>query len=522
MELYKDQHMEIISRDNKVFVKKHREDYTMKDFETLLKEFPRIKLTNFMELKNLFNQQNGDFVEIGVLLPEMDIQISKDAMTANILFYEDPKKISNSEDELNLKIKEIAASIGIEYGLKRILWEELEKKKHVIAEGKEPEDGVDAKITYFQNPTRRPKIGLDGRADFSDMNFIFEIEKDAWLGEKIPASEGIPGMNVLGKEIPAKAGKDLILKYNPESVYESEENGKIIIRSKTAGVLDDSNGLISILQHLEIKTDIGVETGNIVFNGSIAIKGTVLPGYSVKATGDISIEAKEGVSGADSIESTGGDIYIRGGVFGHSKTVIRAGGSVFLKHANEATIYAENEICIEMYAIGSNLSGRIVRLDGVNGKIIGGVTEATSYIHTAIAGNQHERRTELIIHTIDQKEKMGEVRYKAGKIKEIEQEMGVLESRVIQLQPLTKQMNAQQLEVFEDTKYKYELKKSVVIQLNYEIQTILKQLSEIEKECVEVTKMAFEGTIIKIGKRSSMLKTRTNGVFKMENGELNV
>lgn len=128
MELYKDQHMEIISRDNKVFVKKHQEDYTMKDFETLLKEFPRIKLTNFMELKNLFNQQNGDFVEIGVLLPEMDIQISKDAMTANILFYEDPKKISNSEDELNLKIKEIAASIGIEYGLKRILWEELEKK----------------------------------------------------------------------------------------------------------------------------------------------------------------------------------------------------------------------------------------------------------------------------------------------------------------------------------------------------------------------------------------------------------
>ncbi|MBQ0138108.1 MAG: DUF342 domain-containing protein [Kurthia sp.] len=523
MDIFKNDKIEIISKENKIYIKKLNEQLTLKEIEKLLHDYPRIKITSFLDLKKFLDGSSNDFVELGLLLPAMNIQISKDFMSANLQFNEDPHQFVKDEDELNEKIECIASEMGIHFGLKRILWTELEKKKKlIVAEGKEPENGSDAKITYFKNPARKPKIDSEGKADFSDMNFIFEIEKDAWLGEKIPHSDGIAGKNILGKEIPAKAGKDLILKYNPSSVYESVENGITVIRAKTSGVLDDSDGRISILQHLNIKTDIGVETGNVEFAGSITVQGTVLPGYSIRATGDISIEAKEGVSGANIIESLQGDVFIRGGVFGHAKTEIKAGGSVFVKHANEAFITARDKICIEAYSIGSNLNADIIELDGFKGKIIGGIAEAKKSIHTAISGNSHERKTELILHTIDKREKMGEVRYKAGKIKELEAEVAVLSKKITQLELLIDRLTKQQQEFFEDTKYQFELKKASIIQLNQEIQKALKEISEAGKETIEVTKEANQGTIIKIGKRSTMLKAKTNGAFKVENGELNV
>lgn len=523
MEIFKDERIEIIADNNTVLVKKLQENLTLKDIEVLLKNYPRIKIKSFIELKNFLSEPSNEFYEMGTLLPLMDIQLSKDHMVAKVLFNEEPKKFVENEDELNKKIEEIAGEMGIQFGLKRILWEELEKQKqHIVAEGKVAEHGEDAKISYFQNPARKPSINNEGKADFSDMNFIYEIEQGAWLGEKIPPSKGVSGKDILGKEIPAKAGKDLILKYDPDSVYENVENGKVIIRAKISGVLDDSQGKIKIIQHLTINSDVGVETGNLVFAGSITVRGTVLPGYSIKASGDISIEAKEGVSGAGLIESVNGDIYIRGGVFGHSKTQIRAMGNVYIKHTNEASIEAEEDIFIESYALGSNLRAKNIRLDEHKGKIIGGIIIAKQSIRTATAGNTHERRTELTIQSIDKAEKMGEIRFKASKIKDLETELANLDKKILQIESLDIQLSKEQREVFEDTKFQFELKKATLFQLNQDVQQMLKEINEAGKEHIEVTKEAFEGTVIKIGKRSTMLKKRTSGKFKIENGELNV
>lgn len=523
MEIFKGDSIEIISDHNVVLIKKNNDDVTFKDIEELLQKYPRIKITNFLDLKKFIDEPADDFVTIGTLLPQMDIQLSKDNMVAKILFNENPKKFISNEEELNEKIESIAKKMGIKFGLKRVLWAELEKQKQmVIAEGKAAEDGRNAQVRYFKNPARKPTITEEGKADFSDMNFIFEIEKDAWLGEKIPRSNGLSGKTVLGEEIPAKAGKDLILKYDSNSVYEVVENGKNIIRAKLSGVLDDSQGKVRILQNLMINSDVGVETGDLEFAGSIAIKGTILPGYTVRATGDISITATDGVSGAKLIESLNGDVFIQGGIFGHSKTIIRAGGNVFIKHANEATIEAEEDIFIEAYSIGSNLTAKRIRLDEHKGKIIGGTVIATQSIHTAVSGNNHERKTELIIESIDRAEKMGEIRFKAEKIKTLESEIKSLSQKVTQIEKLSANLTKPQQELFEDTKFQLELKYSTVIKLNQEVQIMLNQINQAGKEHIEVTKEAFPGTMVKIRKRSTVLGNKTNGVFKLENGELNV
>lgn len=523
MEIFKGDTIEITSDHNVVLIKKYRNDITFKDIEVLLQKYPRIKISSFQDLKKFIDEPSDDFVTIGTLLPQIDILLSKDNMVAKICFNENPENFVSNEDELNKKIESLASKMGINFGLKRVLWAELEKKKQmIIAEGKAAEDGKNAQVSYFQNPARKPTITDEGKADFSDMNFIFEIEKDAWLGEKIPPSEGLSGKTVLGEEIPAKAGKDLILKYDTNSVYEVVENGKNIIRAKLTGVLDDSQGKIRILQNLMINSDVGVETGDLEFEGSITIRGTILPGYSVRATGDISIASKDGVSGAKLIESTNGDVFIQGGVFGHSKTIIRAGGNVFIKHANEATIQAEEDIFIEAYSIGSDLTAKRVRLDEQKGKIIGGTVIAKQSIHTAVSGNNHERKTELIVESFDKGEKMAEIRFKAEKIKTLESEIKSLFQKVMQIEKFSASLSKAQQELFEDTKFQLDLKKSSLFKLNQEVQTMLKQVNEAGKEHIEVTKEAFQGTVIKIGKRSTTLNIKTKGVFKLENGELNV
>ena len=94
---------------------------------------------------------------------------------------------------------------------------------------------------------------------------------------------------------------------------EEQEADKVVLRASHGGALESINGLISVGKQLIVSGDVGPETGSIKFDGSVAIYGTVLAGFSVNATGDISIEGNEGITNAKEIQSSEGDIYIKGG-----------------------------------------------------------------------------------------------------------------------------------------------------------------------------------------------------------------
>jgi len=82
------------------------------------------------------------------------------------------------------------------------------------------------------------------------------------------------------------------------------------------GAVHYVDGSIAVYDVLEINGDVDFNTGNIDFNGYVNIKGTVEDNFSVKAEKDIEIGGVYGIGGVKLIESTGGSIYIRGGVAG--------------------------------------------------------------------------------------------------------------------------------------------------------------------------------------------------------------
>ena len=59
-------------------------------------------------------------------------------------------------------------------------------------------------------------------------------------------------------------------------------------------------------------------------------------------------------------------------------------------------------------------------------------------------------------------------------------------------------------------------------QMDMEIKTLMNQFHKQAKEQIVVRKEAFPGTLIQIGRKSTLLSKQTNGVFRIKNGEINV
>ena len=412
--IFENQFFEISEKNGKVFIKTKEPGFMLKDFDTIVRLNPRIKLTNFAVLKKVLTEVTSTPVEIGSWLPSVTLEVSRDKMSASLFVFETQDYIRSNKQKFQTDVVRLLQENNIKHGILDIKVESIVSGKAVlIAQGTPPIKGEDAKVKYLQVPDRKPLIREDGKADYYDMNFIYEIEEGAWLGEKIHAKPGIPGTNVHNEPVPAQNGRDMPLKYDRKSAYEVEEDGKTIIRSKISGVFEDHKGMVSVNHHLTINGDVGVETGNIDFNGSVSIRGTVHPGFSIIAKGDISIEAPEGVSGAKLIKSIDGDIFIRGGIFGLKQTSVEAGGNIFVKHVNEANLVASANVNIGFYALGSNIFGHSIIVDERKGKIIGGTAVAKSMIVTAVSGNRLERRTELIINSVNKAEGLELIQSKA-------------------------------------------------------------------------------------------------------------
>jgi len=521
--IFSNEFLEVIEENNKVFVRNIKIGFPLKEFSTIISNYPRLKLTNFALLKSILSKVTPNPVEIGKWLPPIEVEVTKDKMSAFIYINESKEIIHNKKNEIEQQINNLLTEQKIIHGVLSIDLSKVETGKAVlVAEGTKPIKGEDAKVSYLEVPERKPVILEDGRADFYNLNFLFEIKEGSWLGEKIKAKHGIPGKNIYGDLVEAAPGKDIPLKYDRKTAIEVDEGDKIILKAKHSGVLEHRQGVVTVNRHLVIDGDVGVETGNIDFDGSVSIRGTVQNGYSVVATGDVLIEHPDGVSGAKLIQSTEGEILIRGGIFGLGKSIVQAKKSIMVKHVNEANLIAGEEIMIASYTLGSNLSANKITVDERIGKIIGGKAVAQDTIITAYSGNHLERRTELIIENVSKQETQVTIQEKAKLLKQLHDEIVHISSRLNNMILNKVQMKDNQLLALEQAGKLVEQKKQEAEQMDMEIKTLMNQFHKQAKEQIVVRKEAYPGTLIQIGRKSTLLSKQTNGVFRIENGELNV
>lgn len=319
--------------------------------------------------------------------PEIDIIVDRDRMEASLQITMPKNSRPITVEDVRDKIHET----GIVHGLDQ---EAIQKAfdrpgtRVICAKGDAAVDGKDAHIEYTYDLTKkgRPVQLEDGRVDFKDLNLYTVVSIGDVLAEKIPATAGTPGTDVLGQPVFGRAGKDIML---PAGKNVTVNDNKVI--AAIAGQMQIINNKIHVLPVIEIKGDVDLSTGNIEFVGNVVVRGSVQTGFSVKADGNVEINGS--VSGG-TVE--GKNVLIRMGIQGMQRGYVKAKENVATKFIENATVMADGDVMVTDTILHSRVSaGKRVIVEGKRGFIAGGHVMAAEEIRAKVVGTHLAVATDL-------------------------------------------------------------------------------------------------------------------------------
>ncbi len=292
-------------------------------------------------------------------------------------------------------VKQRLAEFNVVEGLKdgRINEALLEKnwgKKILFAEGRKAVNGKNAKVDFkFPLLSERigPKIDEEGIADYHDLGLIYNVKMGEILAEKTLATEGTPGINVTGREIAAKNGVDLRIPMGKNTFCDDNETKVFAAIDGNVNIKDNR---IVVDPVFEVHGDVDFSSGNIDFVGDVVINGNVNSGFEVKAGGDV--EIKGFVEGSQVIAQ--GNILIRGGITTGNKGLVKAGGDITARFAENSRIEADGDILIREAIMQSIIrAGGSVRVKDRKATILGGIVQAAEGVESRVLGSQLATRT---------------------------------------------------------------------------------------------------------------------------------
>ncbi len=521
MEVFKNEFLALIAEDNKLFIAVIHPGYNLKDFNNVILENPTFQLCNFMGLKNAIEEASGKKVHIGNIKPRIDVIVTSDEMEAKIILNITAKEFIEKKVEISTEIIDALNAKGVTEGLCNLFNKPINVQKEVVvAEGIPPTHGQDAVVQYFKLSEKKPLVQEDGSVNHYDLNLIDNVKANAWVGEKIPPTEGKPGKTVTGKLVPARYGRDIKLKYDRKTIAEYNEDGKIVLRALNDGAVKFEGEKIKVDNHLVIPRDVGYETGNIHFDGYVTIEGTVKDGFSVTAKNDIEIKSPMGIGAVDKIVSLTGSVYIKGGIFGKAIAKVEAHKNVFVKYCNECTITAGDDINVGFYALDSNLTAKRVLIDPLHGKIIGGVISAQIQIVSGIIGNKSEKKTLINVSGFDRLAIKAEFENLLCKYKDLLQEANKTKRQLEIFESSLSGAEYANMEEYNRYIRQYDEVVDQIKSLDEHRQRLQKILETKGEGEVGIFKAAYPETYLNIKNMQKRINTIVNGSFYVINREL--
>lgn len=397
-------------------------------------------------------------------------------------------------------------------------------EKCVIAESTPPIQGEDARFESLiaEAKDTHPLINDDGRVDYHEIGSFISVNAGDALMRKIPPTQGINGVDVYGKAIDAKPGKDIAFSNKLVGVEIDPEDPNLL-RATTDGLPKVLANGVSVSTVIDVK-DVNLSTGNIDFNGTVNIRGDVVEGMKVNATGDVIIA---GMTEGAQIHADGNIIIHKGvigrgelrtvaGEPGQSVAILTSGESIEARFIENAIVHAAGNITIGEFVSHSelfSLNTIVVGKKGAKkGHILGGSTRARISIDAHMLGSQSNVKTHIDVGNdpeLHEKVKLTTTSYEE-KIEE-QKKLSTLIHRLKE-QP--------------DQKSKAIMLRalSTLKKLNEELEILTTEKMQIEAQdkltssaIVYVRKHAFPGTSITIGNASYTVQDRTEaGSFILE------
>jgi len=320
--------------------------------------------------------------------PDIRILVTRDRMEASLYIFLPQRCRPLLIEEVFEKIRQS----GVVYNLYE---DEINKAFQrpgitvVCARGASPQNGNDAKMKYFIDlETKGKPVEIEkGRVDFKNLNLFTTVQEGELIAEKLPPTPGVDGIDVLGQIVHAKPGKDIPFPLGKNVLIKNNTQ----IFSALAGQLLLQNNKIHVIPVIEVNGDVDLSTGNIQFGGNVIIHGSVQPGFSVKAQGDVEITGT--VSGG-TVE--GNNVKVRMGIQGMQQGYIRAAMNLSTHFIENSTVFAGQDVFVSDVILHSHVSAnRRIIVTERRGLIIGGEVTAGEEIQAKIAGTSAASSTDL-------------------------------------------------------------------------------------------------------------------------------
>jgi len=417
--------------------------------------------------------------------------------------------------------KKKVEAAGVLYGLneqalKELIGAKVYNEPRLIAEAAQPEDGENGKLIFHfstDERTGRPREIGGGRVDYRSLDLYVPVTEGQLLVSRKPATEGKPGATVKGKVVKQRPGKEVILPKGKNVDINAE---KTEMRSKSSGMVEYIKGSINVSNVYNIDGDCDLGIGNIDFDGSVHISGSVRTGHVIKATGGVIVGG--GVEGATII--AGGNVEIKNGMQGADKGRIEAGGAVSMMYIERGTVIAEGPITVDACVHSTIETGGSMYAKGHRGCIIGGHTSAAGDIVAKTIGSIANTRTEI---------EVGAMPKKRDRIQFLENEIERLTAETTKLNQLDAYLNSSKEKMNHETWEKLylsgvenrRLNKQSMEECSNELNDLKYELEHATEGKVHVFETVHPGTRITIA--SDMYKVNDDiqfATFRYKDGQV--
>ena len=449
---------------------------------------------------------------------DLTIEITGDELEASArLLAPEPDGRLLEFDAAKQKLTEAGITHGIDSNAVNLMLSgKIYGEPFVVAKAIPPTDGEDGRLVFHFSTDERTGAPVEiggGRVDYRTLDLFIPVTEGQLLVGKTDATEGIPGTTVKGNPIKQRPGKETALPRGKNVIYNSERTE---MTAASSGMVEYVNNSINVSNVYNVKGDCDMSVGNIDFDGSVHITGSVRSGHTIKATGGINVGGS--VEAAKLIAD--GNIEVKGGMQGSSKGSIEAGGSVSIMYIEQGSISADGPVTVDV-SIHSNIeTGSTLHAKGKRGAIIGGRAAAAGDIIVNFIGSLSNTRTEV---------EVGVMPRKRARVLVVEKELQRLATDKIKLDQLETYLEKSKGAMDNETWTKLHVSGIENRRINDEdTATFTKEIEDLKYEIehatesrIHVFETAFSGSRIVIGPSALKISDEISyASFRYSNGDI--
>ena len=271
----------------------------------------------------------------------------------------------------------------------------------VVAHGIAPQHGEDSQfkplVQTLGDRILAPREHQEEEFDFRDFGDLPSVIAGTPLLQRIPATVGVAGKNVLGEVIEANPGKEYPFSQQAGSAI-SPKDPDLLIATRAGLPVTHLRGMS--VDDVYVVNEVSLATGHIRFEGNITVQKDVGRNMEVNAGGMVHIggfvDSALIVAGGDMVIAKG----LSGGLAGNLDELIteaRSHGNAWVQFSQFSKLSSEQHIVAEkmLFHCSAKAKGAVrVGPEGTGkGKLVGGEICAEHWVKSDYLGDENQIRT---------------------------------------------------------------------------------------------------------------------------------